>query len=154
PLSWPVRKLACFRQARAGSAATANDSTRATHAAANNDNGNFLIVCLLLTDHTRDLEKDASATAFWLCPCAMAGPSPRGGAGGGGGRRVRGEFATSRHRWRTGSPAVTPCPPSACVACWGRVRHFATLSAVRNCPLPAPRPEIPPAMAILAVRGP
>ena len=44
---------------------------------------------------------------------------------------------------------VTPYSPRTCVACWGRVRHFATLSAVRNCPLLAPRPEIIPQRANL-----
>src|SRR6516225_5148145 len=33
-----------------------------------------------------------------------------------------------------------------CAACGGRVRHFATLSAVRNWPPPAPRPEINPSV--------
>ena len=69
--------------------------------------------------------------------------------GGARGRTVRGEFATQRAGWRTRFAVVTPCSPSTCVACWGRVRHFATLSAVRNCPLLAPRPEIIPQRANL-----
>ena len=55
-------------------------------------------------------------------------PGPLGGGQSGG------EFATLRDGWRTRCPAVSPCSPSDCVACGGRVRHFATPTAARNCP--------------------
>jgi hypothetical protein len=61
--------------------------------------------------------------------------------------RGRGEFATQRAEWRTRCAVVNPCAPRVCVACGGRVRHFATLSAVRNCPPPAPGPKTTPAPA-------
>ena len=57
-----------------------------------------------------------------------------------------GEFATRPAGWRTRCPAVSPCPPRDCVACGGRVRHFATPTAVRSRPLPAPRPQRTPCL--------
>ena len=91
----------------------------------------------------------------WVCQrgAACGSISPGGAGGARGGRTVRGEFATQRAGWRTRCAVVTPCSSSACVACAGRVRHFATPTAVRNCPPPAPRPEILPQPATVVPRA-
>src|SRR5262249_15980711 len=86
-------------------------------------------------------------------PALPLGDPLNGGAGGARGRTVRGEFATLRAGWRTCLFVATPCSPSASVAHPAPPRQFATLSAVRNCTLPAPRPEIPlPLTTPLTVR--
>ena len=65
-------------------------------------------------------------------------PGPLGGGQSGG------EFATLRDGWRTRCPAVSPCSPSACVACGGRVRHSHGRPQLAA---PAPRPEFVPRAA-------
>src|SRR5262245_27197024 len=79
----------------------------------------------------------------------IEGSSARGHLSGG----CWGEFATLRDRWRTRFPDLTPCPPISGVACGGRVRHFATPTAVHTCPLLAARPEITPQCEARSGRG-